>query len=174
MDKLLIVKTSTAQVYVPSITLSTPASGIYYPAITAGIKTIAKGQVIARIKNNDTDKIVQVISPCDCYIAEQFMLSTQYISQGSPLYLLIDQNTKTTIKASLPMENIHSLNIGMDAVIDISGIKNPIKGKITNIVTGNKNLPFANIAEEGIVYITPQQTIPIDLYDRPAFVEFYL
>jgi hypothetical protein len=174
MDRLLIVKTSMAQVYVPLISLSAPASGLYYSTIIEGVRTVSKGQIIARIKKPQTGQSIDVISPCDCYIAKKIMLPAQYIAEGGVLYTLIEKGAQTSIKAIINIEEIHRLNLGDDAVINISGVEKPITGTISKIeIDTNPPAPI-NSPPQGIAYISPKQPIPTDLYNRPAFVEFHL
>ena len=173
MEKMFVVKTSTAQVYVETINITASASGLYMPALPEGVKMTKTGQLIARIQHPKTKEFTNITSPCDCYIAQENILPDQYISQDSPLFNLIPKNQQAFIKADIEMKNVHKLDIGTKALADISGIKKPIKGQISNIIV-NQNALSLSTAPTATIYITPEEKISVGMMGRPAFVEFHL
>lgn len=182
IEKLFIIKSPFGQVSAQTIDIVSPQPGTFKSALTAGVKSVKQGQVIgyidipnggALLENETASVSLKIISPCDCFIAEQFILDGEYRPQDTTLFKFINQKSDVTIQTKVKINNIHRLNVGAEAVINISGVSDAVKGQITNIIIDET--PALSTQETmGIVMIKPNTTLPIDLIDRPAFVEFHL
>lgn len=166
LNNLFVIKSAEAQVYAPTIEIISPASGTYINTLADNAKTVTKGQLIARI--ND----IKIQSPCNCTITQRFILLEQYIAQDTKILNLISRDTPTLIKARVSIEDVHNLEMNGNALIQISGQKEKIKGKIQNILIEDESIILTT--PKASVYIKTEQALPIELLNTPAFVEFYL
>ncbi len=176
MEKLFIIKTPYGYVQVDTYAVLSPASGIYESALPVGAIGVKKGQIIGTVKTpagDDNFTAYNVISPCDCFIVESSVLENEYKPQNADLFTLIPQESDINIRAEIPVEEIHRLNIGTKAVVSISGVPQDYKGTVVDILS-NQNSDIPEEKTKAVVIIKTQQKIKNDVISRPAFVEFKL
>ncbi len=172
MDKLFVIKTADAQVYVPTINIMAPLSGTYVSALPVGVKTVEKNTPLSKIVSTTNNDTVVIYSPCDCYITDKFILDRQYTAQDTQLFNLIDNGEEPFIKAYTTLENAQRLDVGTDANIKIIGLKDEIAGVVHSIQINQSELNAQpNRAE---IIIKPTSKLTVDLLNRLASVEFYL
>ena len=184
MERLFIIKSPYGQVQASSIEILNPQSGKFKAALTNGVRSVTQGQIIGYIRipaitntaegsETNGSQFLKILSPCDCFVAEQFVLDGEYSPQNASLFKLIEQNNNITVQTKVNINDVHRLNIGEEALIDISGYNNTLKGKISNILT-DTSPAIAGQETKAIVIIQPEEKLPLDTIDRPAFVEFHL
>lgn len=172
MDKLFVIKTADAQVYVPTINIMAPLSGTYVSALPIGVKTVEKNTPLSKIVSTDSNDTIVIYSPCDCYITQRKILDGQYTAQDNHLFELIDNNEKPMIKAFTTLENAQRLEVGTPATMKIIGLDDGIEGSIHSIQIEKAIAP--NQMSRAEVLIIPNIPLSVDLLNRLAFVEFYL
>ncbi len=182
IERMLIVKTSNANVVAQTVNINTPAAGTFKAALPFEAASVKQGELIGLIETRNsitssegvlTTQMVEVISPCDCFIADTYMLENQYGAENSPLFKLIPKLNNINVNAKVNVEDITKLQIGTTALMSIAGSKDAVKGVVTKI-TANKDAPVIGSEPFGIVTVKPEENLSSDLIDRPAFVEFKL
>ena len=175
LQQVLIVKSPYGQVQANRVEMISPRSGTFQSALTAGSQAVKKGQVIGSINTAGAAAPSKVVikSPCDCFIEEFHANDGTYILADSKITTLLPRNSKITIKSFIPYEDIHKLNIGMEAVAMVTGVKEPVKGIVTD-VNSMGDVPAAGLTPMAEVIVTPDNALSNDYLDRPAFVEFHL
>lgn len=181
LEKLFIVKSPQGKVHANTVEMISPANGFFEMVLAEGKAGVQKGQIIGAIvtTNNKGSGLaggpeeIPVVSPCDCLIIDQSVLNGEYKAQNASLLTLLPQDSPIDIQVNISIEEIHRLDIGTRAVIDVSGANEIFKGKVKNIKTPKDNL-VTNLPPSAVVTIETDQKIPIDYLNRPAFVEFHL
>ncbi len=178
LQQVLIVKSPYGQVHASRVEMISPSSGTFQSALTEGSQAVKKGQdigyvITGRATAGAAPTRVSIKSPCDCFVEEFHANNGTYILADSKITTLLPRNSKITIKSFIPYEDIHKLNIGMPAVAMVTGVKEPVKGIITD-VNSMGDVPAAGLAPMAEVIVTPDNALSNDYLDRPAFVEFHL
>ncbi len=171
-EKMFVIKTTEASVFLKTINLSAPTAGTYVSALPEGVKTVEKNTPLAKIVNIQNNDTVVIYSPCDCYITQTKILDGQYTPQDQTLFSLIGNDEVAVVKALVPLENAQHLTEDTEASIEIIGLEAPIKGNVLSVHLSKENNPLTLSKAE--VIIQPSNAVPIDYINRLASVEFYL
>lgn len=181
LDRLFVINAKDGIVQAPQVQILSPASGVFTYMLPEGRRTVQPGQIIGAVQSSNAaassenilEGNIEITSPCNCTIIESRILSSEYTAQNNNLFTLLPRDAEVTIAVNIPVEDVHRLNIGSRAVINILGENEEFKGTISNITmneTGLNNLqpPSARAV------IKTDQRISADLINRPASVEFHL
>lgn len=175
MERLFIIKSPQGQVQAQIVEIKNPASGIFETTLRDGTASVAKRQIIAKIKTGMPGNItyVPVISPCDCFITKQHILDGEYQPQDTALFDLIPTENNITIAVKIGIQDARRLQIGSQAIIQISGSSDTVKGKISDISVNDTPL-LPGEEPTALVTLQPDQKLSHDFIGRPAFAEFRL
>ncbi len=186
MNKIFVVQSSAGVVQGSKIEILAPMSGVLSLSLPEGSMTVRKGQMIGEITGQENTALVtdaletitvnrptQIISPCDCTIIQSNILGSEYVPQDKKLYTLIPQKEELTIVVTVSVQDVHRLNIGTHATVDILGEKQKLKGKIINIVMNDSAFSFDQVPTAKVILKTDVR-LAIDLMNRPVSVEFHL
>lgn len=180
IEKLYVLKTPHGQVQATTVEILSPQSGVFTAVTAAGIKSVKTGQVIGRIKSQNItgstggNTTTDILSPCDCFITEQFALNGEYRPQNTPVFTLLPQDSAITVHAKVNVSDVHRLTIGTEVTINISGEISPIHGSIIDIKTNNDPALTLEAKPTAIVIIQPNRKLSNDTIGRPVFLEFHL
>lgn len=176
LEKMFILKTPYGFVKAQNIEILSPAAGYFETSLSSSAISVKTGQVLGTIKRQDPEGIAlvkNIVSPCDCFIKDTLILENEYKPQDTKLFNLIPQAGEITVRAFVMTKDIHRLNIGTEAIINISGVSDLYKGKVINIMSSQEPQPLAQ-EPTSLVVIQTDQRLNNDLVDRPAFIEFHL
>lgn len=176
MEKLFIIKSPYGAVVTQEIEILTPQSGVFTAALTGGVRSIKKGQVIGYISpvNDESENDpLKIVSPCDCFITSQHLLEGEFKPENTAIFTLAPQKGDILVNVTVPVEQAHKLNIGTQVVFDISGNNDFAKGAVQSIQLKKEN-PVFNTEQQANIIIKPEKPLTLDSLNKPVFVEFHL
>ena len=185
LDRLFVINAKDGIVQAPQIEVLAPASGVFTYMLPEGRRTVQQGQIIGAVQSSNAatssenalqgnlESNIKIASPCNCTIIESRILSSEYTAQNNSLFTLLPRDAEVTIAVNIPVEDVHRLNIGSRAVINILGESQEFKGTISNITMNEAGLNNLQPPSARAVIKTDQR-ISADLINRPASVEFHL
>lgn len=175
MDRLFVIKTSQAQVLISTIDIKNPINGTFQSSLPTNAKTVQKGDEVAVIKSPIGNIASKIMSPCDCYIAEQHILEGQYSALNTTLFTFIDITEKPVVEAYIDTENLSKIDETTEAIISITGMKQKIKGRVVSShLSAVNHSPSLAPSQAGRLVIEPSTSLPIDFNNRHASVELHL
>lgn len=183
-ERMFILKSVNGSVQIEAFSVDAPGNGIFANQIPAGSVSVSEGQVIATLSmpnaipgNPEAFEIMNVKSPCDCFISEQYVQEGEFRTTGAPIFKLIPSSAKPWVATTVEMTDAHKIKIGTNANLKIAGTNIELSGKVQNIQS-NDNPQIIGVREFAVpvstIIIQPDQPILADNIGRPVFVEFLL
>ena len=165
-EKYLVVHTSDAVVWVPTLDLRSPLAGRVEAMPRKPI--FQPGDAVARVVANDGSEAL-LESPCECVVLEWAAVPGSYVQTGEPLLTLAAADRPLVIRARLPLERARWLEVGQRAEVWVPGEREPILAQIERIdfkperaMLGNEVLEPKS-ALKALVYLRPDRPLDFDL-----------
>jgi len=176
-ENSLVVKSYHGVVESEKIDVRSFAEGTVTVLIPDEAERVTKGQPLAIIERahnvmrtglaaSETSNEQTVYSPCDCYILLRHVQTGEFRAFGEPLFSLVPVESRLWVTALLEPEKSHHLRLQGDTNIRIAGESGFVVGHIMDISVDGLEKPYTKIR------IKPEESLPLDLMGRPAYVEF--
>ncbi len=167
---LFFMKSADAYVAGPTIELKASANGYFTSRLTPSKKILQAGEVVGTI---NTDKgPAQVISPCNCYIAQNLKQDQDYINAGDSVVSLAPVKAAPWVMASVDPKNIGRLKENSRVTVSVVGSNAFYTGYIDSIRSSMTPVGPFGFQPPVQIKIIPEQPIPVNFLGRPAQVSF--
>lgn len=164
--------------------IRSPYAGIFQSALSDQADMVEQGQKIGRIVpsllgGDQNHAVMEIKSPCTCYLSGHTRMREEYVEAGQALVTLVAPDAPLWISVVVEARQAHRISIGDRADIRIAGSEIDITGTVVRYESSLQDLKNT-AAEAGTssavttIIITPEQSLPVDLRERPATVTFRL
>lgn len=161
-DSQKYVRSYSSSVEADVLTLRAKSNGTFVTVLAADQKHVTKDQVIGRFED-ENGAIKDVLSPCDCHLAEHTARDGEFKLMGEALYRFLPKDANIYVTALLKSDQIKHLRAGNKAEIRLSGETRYREGKL---------IQFLPQPSEFVkVKIRPDKPLKASDLGKPAFVE---
>ena len=170
-NSLFIVKADDAAVAGPVLTVRAAGEGIFHTKLDPGLSLVEQNQVIGTITPVNGGPATDIQSPCHCYIAKNYAMTSDLAQQGQQIVSLVPVDAKPWVIAEMDPQQAKKVGPDSVATISIFGSKTPYTGRIVSMESA---LSESRIGSDKatLVKIIPEQKLPVDFVNRLAAVTF--